>query len=640
MRLSHAALVLLALFALPPGVGAQDLAKAPTVILTGIPFQISVKAGLTPVRFTVRDAAGTLLGSGAAEPLGTGVADGLVVQHRAQLPLEVQVEGGPTHSVMPTMTPGWFSLVPPLIAIALALIFREVVTALFAGVWLGALAVAGFNPITGTWRVIDTFVVPALGDTQGGHTQVVVFSLLLGGMVGIIARNGGTLGIVEAVAPFARTARRGKFVTWLAGMAIFFDDYANTLIVGNTMRPITDRLKISREKLAYLVDSTAAPVAAIIPISTWVGYEISLIADGLRIAAEQSPEHAAMLAGSSPFAIFIETIPYRFYPLLALYFAFLVAVMDRDLGPMAAAERRAQAGGGLFRPGAQLATDTTLHIMDPKEGTRCRWWNAGAPVLTVILVVLAGLYTTGRAGAGPDAGLRDVFGAADPFVTLLWGSLAGCLMAIGLSLVQRILTVAECIDAWLGGMRAMIIAMIILVLAWSLGAVTQEIGTSQYLSQILSDHVSLHFLPVLVFMVSAAMSFATGTSWGTMAILLPLVIPLTVALGGDADFSGGAHYTVLLGVISSVLAGSIFGDHCSPISDTTVLSSTASGCDHVDHVRTQLPYALLVAVVGMIVGDIPTAFGFPVWGSLGLGVVALYLIMRIFGKTTVENRPA
>ena len=429
-------------------------------------------------------------------PWEPATADGLVVDEKAQLPLKVQVEGGPTHSVSPTLTPGWYSLVPPLVAIALALIFREVVTALFAGVWLGALAVAGFNPITGTWRLIDTFVVPALGDTAGGHTQVVIFSLLLGGMVGIIARNGGTLGIVEAVAPFARTARRGKFATWAAGMAIFFDDYANTLIVGNTMRPITDRLKISREKLAYLVDSTAAPVAAIIPISTWVGYEISLIADGLRIAAQQSPEHAAMLADSSAFAIFIETIPYRFYPVLALFFALLVCVMDRDLGPMARAERRAAPGGGLYRPGAQLATDTNTHIMDPKEGTRHRWWNAAFPVITV---------HRGRSwrGSTPPGGREPARTRACATCSAPPTRSPRCCGARWRAAWWRSrspwasasCSVTECIDAWLGGMRAMIIAMIILVLAWSLGAATQEIGTAQYLTQLLSDRVSLHFLP-------------------------------------------------------------------------------------------------------------------------------------------------
>jgi Na+/H+ antiporter NhaC len=637
--LFRAALPLLLTLALPLRTGAQEVEDAPTVILDGVSFRIQVKAQLDPLEVEVRDSRGRVLGRASAEPLGTASAEGLRIDERAQLPLSVTVNGAVTE-LSPTFMPGWFSLLPPILAIALALIFREVVTALFAGVWLGALAVAGFNPITATWRFIDTFAVPALGDVEGGHTQIVVFSLLLGGMVGVIARNGGTMGIVEAVAPFARTPRRGKLATWAAGLAIFFDDYANTLIVGNTMRPITDRLRISREKLAYLVDSTAAPVAALIPISTWVGYEISLISDGLRIAAEQNPDHAAALLAASPFTIFIHTIPYLFYPLLALLFVLFTSAMDRDFGPMAKAERRAFAGKGLHREGAQLATDTSGHVMEPKEGAKHRWWNAGVPVLTVIFVVLAGLYTTGRAGVGPDASLMDVFGAADPFATLLWGSLAGCLMAIGLSSAQGILTVTEGIEAWVGGLRSMVIAMVILVLAWSLGAVTEEIGTAQYLASILTGRVTLHLIPVIVFLTAAAMSFATGTSWGTMAILLPLVIPLTVSLGGDMGFDGGTHYSILLGAISSVLAGAIFGDHCSPISDTTVLSSTASGCDHVDHVRTQLPYALLVAGVGMLLGDIGTAYGLPNWIALLGGAAVLFLFVRFFGTRVDDEAEA
>lgn len=635
-RLPRSAALVLLLAAMPLTGAAQELKKAPTVVLDGVPFRVEVVAGIDPVQVEVRDAGGQVLGGASGGPLDTVSAEGLRVTARSQLPLQVVVNGEATE-VTPTFAPGWFSLLPPLLAIVLALVFREVVTALFAGVWLGALAVAGFNPISATWRFIDTFAVPALGDVDGGHTQIVVFSLLLGGMVGIIARNGGTMGIVEAVAPFARSPRRGKLATWLAGMAIFFDDYANTLIVGNTMRPITDRLKVSREKLAYLVDSTAAPVAALVPISTWVGYEISLISDGLRIAAEQNPDHAAALVTASPFTIFLHTIPYLFYPLLALLFVFLTSFMDRDFGPMAGAELRALSGKGLHREGAQLATDTSGHIMDPKEGVRHRWWNAAVPVLTVIIVVLAGLYTTGRAGAGPDASLMDVFGAADPFATLLWGSLAGCLMAILMSAAQGILTVTEGIDAWLGGLRAMVVAMVILVLAWSLGSVTEEIGTAQYLATILTGRVTLHLIPVIVFVTAAAMSFATGTSWGTMAILLPLVIPLTVSLGGDAGFDGGTHYSILLGAISSVLAGAIFGDHCSPISDTTVLSSTASGCDHVDHVRTQLPYAFLVAAVGMLLGDIGTAYGLPNWAALLGGGVLLFLFLRFFGTKVREE---
>lgn len=208
----------------------------------------------------------------------------------------------------------------------------------------------------------------------------------------------------------------------------------------------------------------------------------------------------------------------------------------------------------------------------------------------------------------------------------------GCVTAIVLAVAQRILSLSHTIRAWVGGMRAMMLAIIILVLAWSLGEVTTAVGTASFLSSALSDRMPLELLPVSVFIIAAVISFATGTSWGTMAILLPLGIPLAVALGGGVSFDGGAHYTVLLGVISSVMAGSIFGDHCSPISDTTVLSSMASGCDHVDHVRTQLPYALLVGFIGMLVGDIPTAFGFSPFLSLLIGAGVILLIVRFLGK--------
>ena len=633
-------ILLAALVAVSPGVIAQEVEEAPSVILKGVPFQIVVRGGeAASTWYEVRDAAGTVLGGSTVRAGTADTLRDLRITEGAQLPLSLHA-AGEVEEVDATLTPGWFSLLPPVLAIVLALLFREVITSLVAGVWLGALAVAGFNPITGTWRMIDSLIVPALGDVDGGHTQIVVFSLLLGGMVGMIARNGGTMGIVEAVMPFARNPRRGKVATALAGLAIFFDDYANTLIVGNTMRPITDKLKISREKLAYIVDSTAAPVAALVPISTWVGYEISLIGDGLRIAAQQQsadPAMAQALLSASPFVVFLSSIPYLFYPLLALAFVFLTSLTNRDLGPMVAAERRAASGGGLYRPGSQLPTDTSGDVMDPKEGAVHRWWNAALPVLTVILVVLIGLYTTGRTQTDPGASLMDVFGAADPFATLLWGSLAGCLVAFALSVAQRILTVTETIDAFTGGIRAMLIAMIILVLAWSLGSVTEQLGTAQYLAQLLEGNVALRLIPALVFVTAAAMAFATGTSWATMAILIPLVIPLTVSLGGAAGFSTGSGYSILLGSISSVLAGAIFGDHCSPISDTTVLSSTASACDHVDHVRTQLPYALLVAIVGILLGDVGTAFGLPNWVALLGGGVTLFLVLRYFGTPTTDS---
>jgi Na+/H+ antiporter NhaC len=633
MRLPRLACLLLLSF-LPVQAFAQEVHEPPSVILKGVPFELSIRGGTdASTWFEVRSATGSVLSAGTVQAYDSISTASMTVASRGDLPLTVLI-GDTSHEIDATFTSGWFSILPPLLAIALALIFREVVTALFAGVWLGALAVAGFNPISGTGRLIDQFVVPAVANPD--HASIMVFTLLLGAMVGLIARNGGTFGIVEAVAPLASTPRRGKLATWAAGMAIFFDDYANTLIVGNTMRPITDRLKISREKLAYLVDSTAAPVAALVPVSTWVGYEISLIGDGLAIAAEQNPAGAEALMAMSPFSIFVETIPYLFYPLLALVLVFMTSISERDFGPMAKAELRAARGDGLFRKGANLATDTSAEEMQPKEGVTHHWWNAALPVITVVVVVLVGLYTSGRAVVGPDAELREVFGEASSYKSLLWGSLGGVLVAIGLSLGQKLLTLEECVESAVGGMRAMMIAMMILVLAWSLGSVTEAIGTSSFLAMLLSDRVAIELIPVIVFLTSAAMAFATGTSWGTMAIMLPVVIPLTAALGGPDVYPGAPGASIMLGGIASVLAGAIFGDHCSPISDTTVLSSTASACDHVDHVRTQLPYALVVALIGCA-ASIAASYGLAPWIALVIGLGILVLILSLFGRSVPET---
>jgi Na+/H+ antiporter NhaC len=510
------------------------------------------------------------------------------------------------------------------------------VISLFAGIWLGALLIAGLNPITATLSALDRFVLGALAD-DSDRVAIAMFSLLLGGMVGVLTRSGGTRGIVEALRPYATSQRRGQLMTWLAGLVIFFDDYANTLIVGNTMRPVTDRLSVSREKLAYIVDSTAAPMAAIAAISTWVGFEISLIGSSLQSAAAQTADPAVqanLLAGAAnPFNVFLHSIPYLFYPILALIFVLMVSLTRRDFGPMLQAEIRSTAGGGVLRPGSTPVSDPAATVPEPPAGAAVRWYNAVVPVLAVVATALGGIVYTGLAdlGPGPHA-VWDVVGAGDPFRSLLWASFAGCVVAILMATSQRILTITESIEAWLGGLRSMLLAIVILVLAWGLGGVTEALGTGNYLADLLGDALPLQLLPALVFLVAAATSFATGTSWGTMAILFPVVIPLATAMGAGIGFDGGDNYSILLGAISSIMAGSIFGDHCSPISDTTVLSSMASSCDHIDHVRTQLPYAVVVAAVGLLVGDIPTAFGMSPMISLPVGVAILYGVLRIFGR--------
>jgi Na+/H+ antiporter NhaC len=624
-----------------PAQPALDV-DAPGVVLTGNPFTVKVErpGDAAPVPYSLRAADGSELAAGMLEA-GENEIEGVTVRSAAQLPLALAVEGAEV-PVRPRALPGWLAIVPPLLAIAFALIFREVVISLFAGVWLGALILAGFNPLEATMRAIDRYVVNALAEPD--HVAVIVFSLLLGGMVGVVTRSGGARGVVEALLPLATNRKRGQVIAWFSGLFIFFDDYANTLIRGNSLRPLTDRLRISREKLAYIVDSVAAPIAVTAVISTWVGFEISMIRSSLEAAAGQTGDAAAAAAltegAQNAFLVFIHSIPYLFYPILAIAFVLMIALTGRELGPMHAAEARALSGGGLYRPGAMLAGDTGSAELDPPAGTENRWYNLVAPVLVVIVVALVGLWYTGAAELAPgERNLRDVIGNADPFASLLWASFAGVVVAMGMAIAQRILTVVEAVNAWVAGMRAMLLAIVILALAWSLSGITKELGTGVFLAGALQDALPLALLPAIVFLIAAATAFATGTAWGTMAILFPVVVPLAVNMGAGVGFAGGENYGILLGAISSIMAGAVFGDHASPISDTTVLSSMASGCDHIDHVRTQLPYALIVAGVAMVIGEIPAALGFSPWIALVVGAAILYGILRVWGRP-VEPTPA
>jgi Na+/H+ antiporter NhaC len=537
----------------------------------------------------------------------------------------------PTYSGFGT----WISILPPLVAIALALITREVIISLFAGIWIGALFISGWNPFAGTALSLET-IVKVSSDPE--HMSIIIFSLLLGGMVGVMSRGGGTKGVVNVLGGLAKDRRQGQLFTTLSAFVIFFDDYANTLIRGNALRPMTDRLLISREKLSYIVDSTAAPVAVLAVITTWIGFEITQIQSALSTLASQStdPALAAQLqAGAdNAFTIFLHSLPYLFYPILALVMVFLVIFMRRDFGPMYEAERRAFTGGGVLRPGSMPASDTNMASLQPDNDKPQRWYNALIPVAVVVFVALIGLTITGIQNRSEGAtGLMSVIGNADPFKALMWASFIGCVTAILLVVSQRVLTLQEAVESLVGGMQSMLMAILILVMAWGLGEITVGVGTGDFLSGLLRDTLPLSMLPGLVFFIAAATAFSTGTSWGTMAILFPVVIPLAVTMGAGVGFAGGEHYAILLGCVSSVMGGAVFGDHCSPISDTTVLSAMSSACDLIDHVRTQLPYALLVAVVALIVGEIPAAFEVihPIVGILA-GVIILWGVLKVIGK--------
>jgi len=513
----------------------------------------------------------------------------------------------------------WWSLVPPVVAISLALVFKDVIVSLFLGVWLGASMLAGGNVAAGFLRTLDTHMRGALVDSD--HISIILFSLILGGMVAVMSRAGGTYGVVRLLEPLATTPRRAQLVTWLMGVAIFFDDYSNTLIVGNSMRPVTDAHRVSREKLSYLVDSTAAPVACIALVSTWIGYEVSLLGDA--ISAGGSP--------LNPFSVFLSSLPYAFYPVLALAVGLVAAVGGRDWGPMLQAERRARAGQ-ISSPTAQPLADYDSTGLAPDEDTPRRWYNAVAPVMTVVLVTLGGLYWTGlqslRAKGTPSPALSAIIGASDPFTVLLWASLLGLALAIVLAVTQGLLGLREALDATVRGFKSMLMAVVVLTLAWSLGGVCSGLDTARFLVGAVGPWLPISLLPTAVFLVAAMVSFATGTSWGTMAILTPLAVPMVLA-GAPSHL----HHHLMAATVASILGGSVFGDHCSPISDTTIMSSMASSCDHVDHVRTQLPYALLSAGVAVLVGYLPEAlFDVPGWVSLATGIAIIAAFFRLVGQ--------
>lgn len=525
---------------------------------------------------------------------------------------------------------GWLSLLPPVLAIALALLTRQVLLSLLLGVWVGAWVLSG-NPATAFLRVGDRFLVGALADRS--HASIILFSTILGGMVGVLSRSGATDGIVHWLGRRVG-GRRGAQVSAAAmGVVIFFDDYANTLLVGSTMRPLTDRLRVSREKLAWIVDSTAAPVTTIAVISTWVGFEVGLIQEAMTRLGQ--PGEA--------YTFFLQSIPYCYYPILTIALVFLVPLSGRDWGPMLHAEQRALRTGQVLRPGARPASDQPV-APTSTGGRPASPLLAGLPILAVLLITALGLYFGGHAKAvaagNPAPTLREVLNQADSFAVLMWAALGGAALAVILMTATRRQTLGQALDAFVEGAKSMVIAVCILILAWSLSAVCDALGTANFLVEASRGVLSARLLPLVTFVLAAAVSFATGTSWGTMAILMPLVYPLGAQLPAEAHLAPALALHIHLAAVSAVLAGAVFGDHCSPVSDTTIMSSLASGSDHVDHVSTQLPYALLVAGIAAACGYLPVGLGLPPWVSLAMGLVVLVAIWLRLGRRVDEGASA
>ena len=525
------------------------------------------------------------------------------------------------------------TLLPPLVAIALAFITKETVLSLFVGVFVGEFMLC-CNDLNIISTAINAFlnlgsqVISCMADPW--NAGIILQCLLIGGVIQLITKMGGAKALADAFAKRADTPRKAQLFTWVLGLCVFFDDYANSLIVGPIMRPVMDKLKVSREKLAFVVDATAAPVAGIAIISTWIGLEISLIAAGFQSVG---------VTNVTGFGIFLQTIPYRFYNIFILIFIVISALTLYEFGPMKKAEQAARAR----KEDEEIVVPEApgFDEVKPVEGVKLSVWNAIIPILTLIVGALIAFYWSGYTTilGGEDQalitlmktaplsfdGIFQALSQSDASVALFQAALLASIVAIVMAVGEQILTIEDAISEWIGGMKTIVITGVILLLAWSLGGVIGEVGTADYLVGVLSSTIPAWIVPTLIFILGALISFATGTAYGTMSILMPLAIPLAWAVS-----TGDMNFTIVC--TSGVLTGAIFGDHCSPISDTTILSSMGTSCNHIDHVQTQIYYAIFVALVAIFLGYLPAGLGVPWYICIPIGVVVMFVGLRILGE--------
>ena len=526
---------------------------------------------------------------------------------------------------------GILTLLPPIVAISLAFITKETILSLFVGVFIGEfmLCVNDLNIVSSAvnaFLAIGNEVISCMADPW--NAGIILQCLLIGGVIQLITKMGGAKALADSLAKRANTPRKAQLSTWFLGLCVFFDDYANSLIVGPIMRPVMDKLKVSRQKLAFIVDATAAPVAGIAIISTWIGLEISLIASGFK----------SIGMDVSGFGIFLQTIPYRFYNILILIFIVMSATTLYEFGPMKKAEQEARARKdsepikALEAPG--------FDEIQPVEGVKLTVWNAIIPIGTLVIGALISFYWSGYTTilSGENQalitlmktaplsfnGIFEALSASNASVALFQAALLASIVAILMAVLERIMTIEQAISEWVNGMKSIAITGVILLLAWSLGGVIGNIGTADYLAIVLKGTIPYWILPSFIFVLGALISFATGTAYGTMSILMPLTIPLAWAISPDIGF--------VVTATSGVLTGAIFGDHCSPISDTTILSSMGTSCNHIDHVQTQIYYAIFVAIIAILFGYIPAGFGISWYICIPVAIIVMYIGLKVIGE--------
>jgi NhaC family Na+:H+ antiporter len=533
-----------------------------------------------------------------------------------------------------------FPILPPLLAIVLAIYTQQVLPALFAGIWVAALMVYGYNPLSAT---IETWKWIVSSITDSWNATILVFDFLIGSMVALLYASGSMYSVAEVIGKRVKSARTASIMTSILGIIVFFDDYSNTIVVGNSMRPLSDKHRVSRELLSYIVDSTAAPVAGLMIVSTWIGYEVQQINGALDVLKEQFDQGLIPAAPDiSGYGLWLKAVPFHFYSILALILVFLVAATRRHFGPMLKAEYRALTEGKILRDGAQPLMPTESVLGEAPREKRASYWIFLASVLGLIVVTLVGMWYTGAMVIIEDEGLEaawweiDFTSAlmnADAATALLWGSFTGFLIAFVGALYSRVLTFRKAMEYTLKGMYLMVYANAILVLAWTIKTATQSLGTADYVvTQAVSANVPALLVPLIIFLISMFISYTTGTSWGTFALMMPIAIPLAwrIALIQYNDIN--LAYMLAAASIGAVFGGGIYGDHVSPISDTTIMSSMFSGSDHIDHVTTQMPYGTFAAGVSIILYLLFAAGLTTPLILLPVGVILLVLGHRVLNK--------
>ncbi len=458
--------------------------------------------------------------------------------------------------------PSWISVLPPLLAIALAIGSKQVILSLFAGIWMGHTLLNQFNPLTGLAQGLDGMINVF---TDPGDARVLIFTLLIGPLIATIERSGGVRGFVHYLETrrWVHNGSRAQFLAWGIGLVIFVESTITLLVAGSVSRPLFDRYQVSREKLAYLIDATSAPVCVMIPLNAWGAFIISLVAS---------------TGVENPLQTFIAAVPLNLYAITAILLAGVVVWKNINIGPMKKAEERTKRGEVLW-PGAVPLVDVSAEYEIVDEQHVPSAWLMILPILSMVAMMPLALYITG------DGDIIKGSGS----VAVLWSVCVAIAVAWAMTLIKGDSSIGELMQVFMKGAGDLLPIAIILLLALALGDVANALGTGVYVANLVSGNIPPVLLAPLVFLVSAFIAFSVGSSWGTFAIMIPIAIPIALTLGISAPLMLGA-----------AISGAIFGDHASPISDTTVLASMASATDHIDHVRTQLPYALIAAAIASI----------------------------------------